>query len=391
MNNSFAKILEKIGLSSDLFSSIFAKKQSILGIDIGSSFIKVVQLKKKGGRAILETYGELALGPLAGFEIGRMTNLPDDKLYQALADIIKEANVTTKSVGLSIPLAASLVSFVEMPLLADRQLAEMIPIEARKYIPVPINEVTLDWWIVPKADSYGEDSPETEEDEKTKDIKAKAPQKVDVLIAAIHNETLEKYNGIIKKAGLEASFFEIEVFSTIRSTFGHEMAPIMIFDMGAGMTKLSIVEKGVVRSIHIVSRGSQEITLNVSSSLGISVARAEEMKRELGLLGDTNDGRAIAEIAKTNLDYVFSEANRVLLNYERKHNQTISKVILTGGGVLLKGFLEEAGKNLEAGAVLGDPFAKVEAPAFLTDILKEAGPEFAVAIGVALRKLQETD
>lgn len=384
MDNPFAKILGKIGLNPDSLGSIFGKKQSVLGIDIGSSFIKVVQLREKGGRAILETYGELALGPLAGIEIGRMTNLDDDKLSQALTDIIKEANVTTKSAGLSIPLAATLVSFVEMPFLADKQLAEMIPIEARKYIPVPINEVTLDWWIVPKAETYGDDNPEEEGVAKTK-----LPQKIDVLIAAIHNATLEKYNEIMKKTGLDASFFEIEVFSTVRSTFGHEMAPIMIFDMGAGMTKLSIVEKGVVRSIHIISRGSQEITLNVASSLGMSIPRAEELKRELGLKSDTPDGRAIAEIAKTNLDYIFSEANRVLLNYERKHNQTISKVILTGGGVLLKGLLEEAKKNLESDVVLGDPFAKVEAPAFLTDILKEAGPEFAVAIGIALRKLQE--
>lgn len=384
---SLKNILSKIGLGPDFFSSLFKKEQSVLGVDIGSSFIKVVQLKRRGGRAILETYGELALGPIAGLEIGRMTNLPEDKLSQALADIIREANVTTKSAGVSIPLAASLISFVEMPFLAEKQLAEMIPIEARKYIPVPINEVTLDWWIVPRTEVYEEDRPE---DTAEKDgSRPKTPQKVDVLIAAIHNLTLEKYNQIVKKVGLNASFFEIEVFSTIRSTFSHEMAPVMIFDMGAGMTKLSIVEKGVMHSVHIASRGSQEITLNISSSLGISIAKAEEMKREFGLLGQTEEGRSVAEITRTNLDYLFSEANRVLLNYERKQGKTISKIILTGGGVLLKGFLPEAVKNLESQVMFGDPFAKVEAPAFLTDVLREAGPEFSVAIGVALRKLQE--
>ncbi len=384
---AFTKFLAKLGLGPDFFSSLFKKEQSVLGVDIGSSFIKVVQLKRKGGRAVLETYGELALGPLAGLEVGRMTNLPDDKLAQALADIIREANVTTQSSGFSIPLAASLVSFVEMPFLAEKQLAEMIPLEARKYIPVPINEVTLDWWIVPKTEMYEEDK--IEDDAGGNESKPRQQQKVDVLIAAIHNATLEKYNQIIKKTGLTVSFFEIEVFSTIRSTFSHEMAPVMIFDMGAGMTKLSIVEKGIMHSVHIVSRGSQEITLNISSSLGVSIGKAEEMKREMGLLGETEDGRTIAEITRTNLDYVFSEANRVLLNYERKQGKTISKIILTGGGVLLKGFLPEAAKNLESQVMLGDPFAKVEAPAFLTDVLREAGPEFAVAIGIALRKLQE--
>ncbi len=382
-------ILQKIGLSPDFFTSLFRKEKSVLGVDIGSSFIKVVQLRKKSGRAVLETYGELALGPLAGMEVGRMTNLESDKLAEALSEILSEANVTTKSAGFSIPLAASLVSFVEMPLLPDKQLAEMIPIEARKYIPVPIGEVTLDWWIVPKTEVIEEERSEFKENSDSS--KDKEPQKVDVLIAAIHNATLEKYNQVIKKVALDVNFFEIEAFSTIRSTFSREMAPVMIFDMGAGMTKLSIVEKGVVQSIHIVSRGSQEITLNMASSLGISIGKAEAMKREMGLLGITEDGKVVSEIARANLDYVFSEANRVLLNYERKRNKTVGKVILTGGGVLLKGFLPEAAKNLESQVMLGDPFAKVEAPAFLIDVLKDAGPEFAVAIGVALRKLQEMD
>ncbi|MEK7614224.1 MAG: type IV pilus assembly protein PilM [Patescibacteria group bacterium] len=385
--NPFFKILDKLGLGNISLGSVFSKESSVLGVDLGSSFIKVVQLRKKGGQAVLETYGELALGPLSGIEVGRMTNLPEDKLAQALSEIIREANVTTKSAGFSIPLAASLISFVEMPSMPQKQLAEMIPIEARKYIPVPIGEVTLDWWIIPKTEtSEGENAEDDFLPDKTP---GKEPEKTDVLIAAIHNATLEKYNKVVNSTGLDTSFFEIEVFSTIRSTFGHFTAPVMIFDMGAGMTKLAIVENGIVKSIHIISRGSQEITLNIASSLGVSIGRAEEMKRELGFLDTTDEGKMIADIAKTNVDYVFSETNRVLLNYERKNNKTINKIILTGGGVLLKGFLAEAEKNLESEVVFGDPFSKVEAPAFLAGVLKDAGPEFAVAIGVALRKLQE--
>src|SRR5512133_445957 len=141
MDNPFSKILGSLNLD-------FTKKsQSVVGIDIGSSFVKVVQLKKKSGRAVLETYGELALGPIAGLDVGRMTNLPEEKVGQAVADILREANVTTKDCALAIPLSGSLISFVEIPYLVERQLQEIIPIEARKYIPVPISEVTLDWWI----------------------------------------------------------------------------------------------------------------------------------------------------------------------------------------------------------------------------------------------------
>ena len=383
MDNPFNKILGSL-------KSGFAKRsQSVVGIDIGSSFVKVVQLKKKGGRAVLETYGELALGPIAGLEVGRMTNLSAEKVAQAVADIFREANVTTKESAIAIPLSGSLISFVEIPYLVEKQLQEIIPIEARKYIPVPISEVTLDWWIIPKFDSA---TTEVSESEKSSITAGARVQKADVLIAAIHNEVLMKLKSVATLNSLNAGFFEIEVFSTVRSTFGHDLVPTMLFDMGAGMTKLSIVERGIMQSSHIINRGSQDITMNISNSLGVSSSRAEELKRLYGLSQtETEEGKVVAEISSTVLEYVFSEANRILLNYERKYNKTVSKVILIGGGVLLKGFKEAAEKNLEAEGLYGDPFSKVEAPAFLMDVLKEAGPEFAVAIGLALRRLQELD
>src|SRR3989338_8528365 len=127
--------------------------QSVLGIDIGSSSIKIVQLRKKAGQAILETYGELALGPYSGLEIGRATHLPADKLSEALNDVLRESNTTTKKCGIAIPLSSSMVSLVEMPAVPPSQLSTMIPLEARKYIPVPISEITLDWWVIPQDDS----------------------------------------------------------------------------------------------------------------------------------------------------------------------------------------------------------------------------------------------
>ena len=133
---------------SNLFSgSILSKQsQSVLGIDIGSSSIKVVQLSRKSGHAILETYGELALGPYAGKGIGEATNLPPEKIVEAVKDMLKEkeVNITSKICGIAIPFASSLMAVIEMPVMPQKQLAEMIPLEARKYIPVPISEVALD-------------------------------------------------------------------------------------------------------------------------------------------------------------------------------------------------------------------------------------------------------
>jgi len=372
--------LKRLSALGDLFKP---KESSAIGVDIGSSFIKVVQLKKKGGRAVLETYGELALGPYAGLKLGQMTSLESAKLSEALGDILKEANVTTRNAAISIPFASSLISLIQLPNVPESQLDTIVPIEARKYIPVPIGEVSLDWWLIPKHDEY-----EIGKEAIPAGVLPKSSTRNEVLIAAIHNDTITKYQDIVKKVGLTSVFFEIEMFSTIRSTFGRDMQLVIVLDMGAGSTKLSIVEYGVVRGSHVIDRGSQNITMALSQSLSIPIEQAEEMKRTYGLVGKEGDTN-IKQTIELSTDYIFTEVNRVLLDYERRFNKSIGKIILTGGGVLLKGFKEKAKETLQAEVIYGDPFSKVEAPAFLDNLLKEAGPEFSVAIGLALRKLQD--
>jgi len=366
---------------ANFFSRLLNRETpSILGIDVGSSSIKIVQIKRQNGRAILETYGELALGPYAGGSIGEPTNLPVEKIIEALLDLLreKEVKISTNVCGIAVPFSSSLVTAIEMPMVPMKQLAQMVPIEARKYIPVPISEVTLDWSVIPQTKS-----PEASDD-------AKGVQRLEVLLVALHNSTVERYKEIVTKSGLDASFFEIEIFSTMRSVLDQEPDPVMIVDMGATSTKLYVVERGVLRGSHTINRGSQSITTTLSKSLGISLAEAEIMKREKGLLGEV-DGIDIKSVITVTLDYVFSEANQVVLAYQKKYNRNVGKIVLVGGGSALKGLVDVAKNNFQTMVVGGDPFSKVVAPAFLEQILRETGPEFAVSVGVALRRLQELD
>ncbi len=131
---------------------------NVVGIDIGSSSIKIVELENKKGKAVLRTYGEIALGPYAGMAIGQVPSLSNEKISEALHDILNEARTSTLNSGMAIPFKSSLVSLIEMPAMPEKQLEEAIPIEARKYIPVPISEITLDWWIIPKDEVSAERS-----------------------------------------------------------------------------------------------------------------------------------------------------------------------------------------------------------------------------------------
>ena len=173
----------------DALAGMFPKKGSgsVLGIDVSSSTIKVVQIRRKRGQAVLETYGELALGPYAGIEAGKATALPPEKMAEALSDLMKEAKVTTKDCGVAIPLSSSLINVIKMPDLGEKRLQEVIPLEMRKFIPVSIQEVLLDWRVIPRV-TKGDNKPNPKE-------------KVDVLVVAIHKETIKNYQEILKMQG----------------------------------------------------------------------------------------------------------------------------------------------------------------------------------------------
>jgi type IV pilus assembly protein PilM len=351
---------------------LFTKKeQSVLGVDIGSSSLKVVQLRKERGQAVLETYGELALGPYGGADVGQATNLSPEQITETLKDLLREAKVTTTNCGVSIPFARSLLSLVTLPYRKDKQEQKtIIELEARKYIPVPMSEVQLDWFIVPAiGPSEKVDKQET----------------VEVLIVAVHNEELSLLQNVMAGAGLSASFYEIEIFSTIRAVVDEPVKPVMVLDIGAASTKIYVVEHGVVALSHSISTGSQDITRAISVSTGVSISRAEAVKKEEGLASTTKQDNPEELV----FSHIFSEARRVLMQYETSHKKSIASIVLTGGGGVTKSLGVYAKNIFSIDVHVADPFIKTEAPVFMRPILEEIGPEFAVAVGLALRKLAE--
>lgn len=361
------------------WSNLFGKKEkSVLGVDIGSSSLKVVQLRKEGGKAVLETYGELALGPYGGSEVGQATNLSAEQITETLKDLLREAKVTTTSCGVSIPFARSLLTLVELPYRKDpAEQKTVIELEARKYIPIPMSEVQLDWFVVPKTESEVTNLPKEGSDD--------TPGKtVEVLLVAVHKDELSLLQSVIVGAGLTASFYEIEIFSTIRAVVDDQTHPVMVLDIGAASTKTYVIEHGVVALSHAISTGSQDITRSISISGNVSIAQAEALKKQEGFTG-----REAHESLELVFSRVFSEAKRVLMQYETEHKKSITSIILTGGGGVTKELGIYAKGIFSIDVHVANPFLKTEAPAFMRPVLGEIGPEFAVAVGLALRKLEE--
>ncbi len=342
-----------------------SSKKMVVGIDIGSSAIKIVQLYDNKGTPTLETYGELQLGPYENSDIGRTTHLHEEKLREAFVDILRESSVTAKKVALAISYSGSFSSIIPVPTSDIASIAAMIPVEARKYVPVPLAEVTLDWFPVSsRSDGTG----------------------TNVLLVAIHNGVLKKYETMVRTLNLESTLTEIEMFSTIRSAVSQKDTSVAVIDIGAGSTKVYIAEQGVVAKTHSLLMSGVLCTKAIADAARIPFKEAEELKRRYGLSEITEyplAGKALLDVVERG----FREIAKVIERFEESGGTKVEKIVLAGSGALLQG-IPSFGEQLFSRTVsLADPFSKVAYPAFLEDTLKEAGPSFAVSVGVAIRAL----
>ena len=357
----------------DNITKIFEKpNDKILGVDIGSSSIKVVQLSRKKGVPILDTFGEISLSVFDGKTMGRPVNLPEDKLITALGDLMKESQVDAKNIAFAIPLKSTLMFNLKLPKTIDEsKLEETVRMEARKYIPVPISEVQLDWSVIPAAASSKE----------KEDF-------YDIIVIAIHKETLNKYVNIASALKLDLKFLEIETFSTIRSVVKYERDTSAIVDIGSSMTKFYIVENGIIRKSHIINIGS----FNMLKIFSSKDSKSDKIS-QTGLIGESakllRDELRITNDLPVDLIRITNEIKKAIVKYQKENQKDIDSIVFTGGGSIFEEVLPYVKKELSVGVEIADPFSKVDNPAFLDNALKNTGPEFAVAIGLCLRGLAE--
>jgi len=350
----------------------FFKKEEVgqaIGLDIGPSAIKVVQLRREKEKITLDTYGEIPLGPYAGMMVGQAVALGEEKTLQAITDLFKEAKVTARNTVIAIDPSASYVALIKVPKVDDDQLRTMIPIEARKYIPIPLTEVQMDWWHIPTSINLG-----SQED------------LINIVLAAVNNDTLATYDRMVKKLGLTNVEYEIHGYSLIRSSAPHTHKMVLYVDIGAQYSTLSLVYQGVMLDLHVISHGSQDSTVQLSRALSVSIDTAEDTKKAFGYKGDFSNPY-IKDIMELSSYPLFGEVARLSLMYERKYNQHIEGIILAGGGARVSGVLDVYSQTVHIAGRIATPFERVVVPEFLSEMIERVGPTYAVALGCALKKL----
>lgn len=358
---------------SALNSSAPSKPTKVLGIDFGSSSIKVVELELQSQVLTLTTYGELQLGPYAQTEMGRFVKLPIDKRTEALIDIIRESGAAAKSGVLALSISESFVTIMSLQAGIEDDIAPRVPVEARKYIPVPLTDVALEWSELPERKSKASTGGEQQERE--------------VLLAAIQNEALSEDKILMDSIQMLSQPSEIELFSTLRAVTAEDDVSVAVVDVGAHVCKLYIAEDGFLRRIHRVTVGGTQATENVAKLLSVPFVEAEDIKRNY--VPSLQYATEVKKVVNGTFDRAFQEFKRVINQHELKTGTAVTRIVITGGGASFFDFAAYASYIFDREVVIANPFKKIAYPAFMEDTLRNIGPTFATALGAALRPFEQ--
>lgn len=354
--------------------NLFSKTQ--LGIDIGTGQIKIVELQKNKDHFELKNYAVWTLAVDSDEVIQASSlNMLEEDVAKHLKNLLKKSGIKSKEAVMSLPAFSAFSTVVEMPKMLPKELNQAIEFEARHYIPIPLKEVHLDWAII--RDSAGGTVDKMDNINKP----TKNTQKQEVLIAAVPNDLLNKYEGIARRSGIKLKVLELETFALTRVLASGISEPVLIIDLGKRSTSLNIVEQEVVFLSRNLDTASNEISRSIANSLGISFERAENIKKTIGMSGDANIKRVIS----VTLDMIINEAERIQDTYYQKYQKKPAKVILSGGSSNLKGLKEYLTERLKMEVELGNPWKKVSYPPLLEPALRDFSSTLSIATGLAMR------
>ncbi len=328
-----------------------------IGLDIGSYSIKLIELMRYGDRVTLIAAGSIPMPPKAETEAVAI----------AVRQLIKDVGTKSRNVMIALPESKVFTRVIEVPQLSARELASAIKWEAEQYIPLPLEQVNVDYTVLREAKDTG-------------------TNKMEVLLVAAPKSLVDRYMNIVELAELTAVGAETEIIATSRAVARSipTVKTVMVVSMGALTTDIAVLKGGVLTFTRSVGSGGEAITRSIAQNLDFSQSQAEEYKRTYGLAKDKLEGK-IALAAKPIMDTVVAEMKRAIAFFEEKYkDQHIETILLTGGTARLPGMVVYLAETFNIEVQLANPWVGIAKDARFT-MLNTEGPNFCVAVGLALR------
>jgi type IV pilus assembly protein PilM len=343
--------------------SVISGVKDFFGLDIGTSAIRLVQLKGSGPVKALAKY---ALVPVEQKLVLSDAKADQQKVAQIIKDLVSKSGVTTRNVAVGLPSNRIFTTVVDIERLSGSELGKTIHYQADTLIPTPIDESKVDWALLG-------DSPVDK-------------NKLEVLLSSVPNEYIETRLDMLEGIGLNVIAFEPDALSIARALIGSgQTTPQMVVDMGLMTTDIVISVAGGPRLTRSIPTGSDAILKAASQNLNVDEKQAEQFVNKFGLSKDKLEGQIYKSIIGV-VDILVSELEKSIKFYSTRYpNAPLDRIIVTGAASTLPEFplylANKFGVNIE----IGNAWRNVTFPESRQNDLMAVSSHFGVAAGLAER------
>ncbi|MBF0232695.1 MAG: type IV pilus assembly protein PilM [Desulfamplus sp.] len=353
---------------------IFNKKGHLIGLDIGTSLIKVAEVKSNGNGPVLNKFGIASIRP-GLIEDGQIIEM--DELVKAIQALLKTHNIKSKDVAISTGGSSVVVKTITMPsasLSSEQTLLESIRFEAEQYIPYDIDDMNVDFQIL--GDNDGN------------------PDQMNVLLVAVKKDLVSSYIELTDQSGLNAQVIDVDSFALQNifeaASHGRSNGMNMLIDIGAHKTSLNIVKDNSSLMMRDSSSGLGQIWEEVSSDINCSIEDA--IRIVSGVDKESMSQDALDEMCQNFAQSWCMEIQNIVKTFQSKSTHgKIERVFLTGGGCLVNGFVNLLAEGLSVPVSIFNPFEGVivNPKKFSESLVNQGAPFASIALGLALRKVDD--
>jgi type IV pilus assembly protein PilM len=342
------------------------KKRDVIGIDLGSSSVKLVHLKEYKGGYQLQNIGMLPLPPEA---IVDNTLMDSASIVEAIKNLISSLGIKATDAVASVSGNSVIIRKIVLPAMSVEELDDQIQWEAEQYIPFDINDVNLDFQVL------GPDSVD--------------PGKMHVLLVASKKDIVNDYLTVFSEAGLKLQVVDVDSFA-VQNAFEANYLPdpddvFALINIGASVMNINVVKDGISLFTRDVQLGGNQYTEELQRQFGIGTEQAEQLK----LANASEDKQSFDEVIARVNDSISVEIRRSLDFYSANSlDAKIAKIFLSGGAAKTDQLVEAVEQRLDIPVELLDPFKTItfNENNFDGEYLKELGPIAVVAVGLAMRR-----
>jgi len=336
--------------------------QLAVALDLGSYAVKALQVRP-GKKIFVERAVEVPN------TVGLSSPTDDtmlEKLGQLVTNIFTDHKLSKNDVRLALPEALVSTKIISIPVLTDAELASAINWQAEQHIPIPLEELSLEYQVIYRPD------------------KKDANEQMRVLMVGTRKALVEKYLEVFLKAGIEPTILETQTIALIRSLqFTVDDVPTMVANIGASSTDLSIVYRGELRFVYTFASGGQVLTRTTEQAVQLEAKQAEEYKRSYGL-DPTQLAGKMREILLPPVKTSILEMQKAIQFFASQNSlEPVKRILLAGGGAQLPGLTQYIAEQLNCEVLLAAPFTGAEGSIPTTN-----QAAYGVAMGLVMKQLK---